>query len=284
MAYEEQKEWMRKQFISNGRNRPVLGDEDGGGSHYVAACTYHGGGINHTGVSQACHAHVPYMSRSFEKLEVMLDHIQGDTREFIGKVQTPEESVAYLQYFMDHPIFSKSFLEHDAELAFKERIMVRDITTLPSNVCMFAIIATRGLWEVYQNKLPHRLAEIRKLVNNVDLAYLLSWYFDDTLKYSPILNTGHVAIGHDKLTLSGARNYVKHQVIREANGTLAQGHPHMGGEEYNVFSIFEKNFIAPYDRNPKDNLFVDFVQSLTDKQTKQISLDNLKEIEEKICE
>lgn len=253
MAYEEEKDYMKKSFCATG-----FGDEDGGGSTYVTACTFHthqkdGKLLNKRAGGQACHMTVRYavanLLSSGLKTEVMLDHIQGASREKIGKLQTPEESVRYLQYFMDHPIFSKSFLEHDAQVAFDERIMVRDLNSLPANTCMFAIIATRALWEQYQYKLPHRFCVLVDAGLSPDFAFIMAHYVGilgiDNYVLDPILNTGHVAIASNLLGCEAVKNYLNHVTPVVANGTLAAGFNWLD-DKVNVFSTFENKFVQTY--------------------------------------
>jgi len=292
------KDWMNAR-LKNGS----IGDEDGGGAQFVVGCSYHGhaddGELQHElGWGQQCHAHVPLMaSRCIIRpdggdafaVEVMLDHIQGGDRQQIEKLQTREESVKFLQYFMDHLIFSKSFLEHDAEKAFEERIMVRDLGSLPANAAMFAIIATRALWETYQSRIPHVFCELLKTGINPDFAYILAFYLrtmnDGSFIIDPLINSGHISLGTDRFTTAAVKNYLNHEMPVSATGTLKDGVSHMNdpygiaqGPRWNVFSLFEPAFSKTYGPLPKNAVF--FRKALEDYFNKvPVNADTLKQLE-----
>lgn len=265
MGYATCKDYMRKVMcVLVGENyRKVLGDNDK--VTYVVACTFHNitSNLDVMMTSQMCHNSVGhYASGEYSngiKLPIMLDHIQGGSREHIEQhVQTKEESIRFLQWWMDHPIFSQSFLEHDAKIALEERIMVRDMAKLPANAAMFATIGTRALWEQYQSAIPRRFCAFVDMGINADLAYILAYYLKINDKgdviHSAIPDSGHVTLATDKFTFDGAVNFINNKMIFPAPGPFTEGYcqyifdPCDGKTHYlwNVFSLFENKFSSAY--------------------------------------
>lgn len=262
-------------------------DEDGGGSSFVVLCTYHSIVndviIHQNNGSQACHANVPYKANgTYDSFVCMLDHIQGSSREKIKKLQSEEESIQFLQYFMDHPIFSRSFLEHDAKKAFKERIMVRDLKSLPSNVCMFAIIATRALWESFQNFLPRRFNELVNMGLSKDFAYLMSFYVrkagTDWI-VEATRNNGHISLATNTASSAYIRNYLRHNPVVISDDTLCEKGATSKTDVYNVFAIFENSYRYAYG-NTYPDLFCKEVEKFF--MNKKVNEDTLKQFEEKV--
>lgn len=289
------KDWMNEQFACGN-----LLDEDGGqGLRAVVACTYHsfnGADVNPChlkGPGQQCHAHVPDMrsrmgaSSEGGTIDVMLDHIQGGPREIIGTIQTPEESITFLQYMMDHPIFSKSFLEHNAEKAFNERIMVRDMGSLPSNAFMFCLIATRAMWEVYQHKIPRTFTHLVRDGIHPDVAFLMSNFInvwgDGKYHYGRLQDCGHNAISTNRFTMAAVKNFLNHKTKTVSSGTMKDGIYPTQANKCNVFSLFEDKFTPAYGPvDPHAPLLYDLFKAFGEGEV--VSLKRLKIIEERMRE
>lgn len=225
----------------------------------VAACTYQGptlGGaiVNRTGEGQICHAHVPQMRARFHgDVVAMFDHIQHHDDD--NRFEQPCVE-AYLQWWMDSPLFGRGFLEKDAKTALKERIMVRDISTLPANVEMLAIIAGRALWESFQARMPKNYFDMVESGVDKDLAMLLSSVIKKDGKV--FTNTRSRASGHDAFklqlwTLKDAARWMRGEPSIVAPETLAQGcryynSGYLGDDDnlYNVFSTFLSKFADDY--------------------------------------
>lgn len=184
--------------------------------------------------SQACHASLMYLNQGGnKKIGAMADHICGGYRVSFMPLMKDEEAIKFLQWIMDHDILGKSFLEHDAEVAFKERIMMRDLGSLPANVCAFAIIATRALWEGYQNKIPHRFYRLVEEGISPDFAFLLAYYIDPDLWRINLANTGgHSALDPTSISETFVKNFLAHKLGVVADGTIKEGKPYYKSDEY----------------------------------------------------
>lgn len=155
---------------------------------------------------------------------------------------TDQERVNFLQYVMDHPILGLSFVEHDAEKALKENMMVRDLSKLPSNVMMFCLILTRALWEIYQGNLISRFSKLCEHGFNDNEAFILSNFItvdtDGKLKFSPLPDSGHNAISTATFTCEGLANYVNAKIIHQTEGTILEGFGTQGANGVCVNNVF----------------------------------------------
>lgn len=236
-AKQKLEEWFKKRILS-----PDYAD----GGYGCVACLFarekdNGDYIFNEIDSQACHYSVPKQGRT---AHFVLDSIQKPSlRKRLGN----EVKVAFLQYVMDHPIFKHSFWEHDAKKAVAEGVMVRRVDKLPSNVTMFCFILTRALWEDCQIKLPPRFSRLLEMGMHPDRAFIGAHFFsiteDDTLKYSPNLNSGHTAIPTNQFNSVAIKNFLNHFVASPGIKTITQGGETSGntadGNVACVNSVFE---------------------------------------------
>lgn len=239
MDIEVGKEHMREAFKS-GSLRDLEGSSDVVG--LVSGGLVGGKETWRTDSFQACYGSVHGLCGNFDphKTEVLLDRILGGGRVSIVKQQTPEESIRYLDYFMKHPLFSQSFLEHDATKAFKERIMVRDLDSLPSNICVLALIATRAMWECGRTQIPRRFCNLVDAGVGPDWAMLMSNYFSksgDNFERDMLYGSGHNAFDPLGMTREYAKNWLAYTPKHVVNGTLSEGRTYMTGGA-SVFGSF----------------------------------------------
>src|ERR1700749_434413 len=302
MAYEGLKECMNE-AIDKGRGRReinVLGAEDGGGPSYVCACVVQDSVVNKSGVeeeqywvvsSQMCHGFLNNISNysmqhNGGRTTALADHIQGGKRVILNGLQTPEESIRFLQYLMDHPIIGKSFLEHDAAKAYEERIMIRDLGSLPSNVTQWSITITRALWESYQNMLPRRFCKLLNMGFTPDFSFILAHYFevdDIGVIYMPTPGGGHSAIDCSYFSEKPVENDMAPKFGCLAPGTLVDGVPYYynvynttsGTKQYNVYSTFEPDPVNYFGGKGSNYEFMNVLKE------QQYSVDALKELEKK---
>lgn len=238
-----------KEFLNKAIEDGKIGGTYDGYVVNVSCCAYGkkkegkpGYSFSLMGAFQGCHAEVPSRARGHD---IFLDHIQDSQRK---DNPSPQERIAFLQYLMDHPIFKDSFWEHDAKKAVEEKIMVRRVDVLPSNVMMFCVILTRAMWESYQNKIPSRFVKFVELGLEPDRAFIASHLFRPTpngVSFNPLPSSGHNAIQANKITNEYVRNYLNHKVIMATTRTIYDGGEIDGvaksGGQACVDTVFAKN-------------------------------------------
>lgn len=207
----------------------------------------------HAGVGNCCEGYGTF--HKSDQVLFVVDNINTGRVSFGTKPQ----QIRFLQYLMDHPIFGQSFVEHDAAKAIKEGMMIRDLSKLPSNMCMFCLILTRAMWEDFQGKIVVRFNDLVDYGFSGDAALILSNYVkinNGVLTYSPVVGTGHNAMDVMGYTTETLKNFLNHIVKRPTKGTILEGVSYMS-DGTNVFSVFGKDrekLLNTWVRDNIDNL------------------------------
>lgn len=240
--YQEAKDWHQKVFtdgVMGAFRHPPYHIFKFNNLSCVASSFHYKDGSHKVNTNTACHAGI--YSGQGDQL-CFIDSIQGE------KFNCDLEScIVYLQYFMDHPLFKQTFLEHDARKAFEERMTVNDLSALPANVTAFRLISGRAIWESFQ---IHCIKWFIKLLDtgiSKDMAFLLCWWINDMKLTSPI-NPGHSCLDVGKLSVDYAKNYLAHAPKGARKGLLSDGVNYYS-DEYSVDSVFENKPSGIYTGN-----------------------------------
>jgi len=206
-------------------------------------------------------------------------HIQGGARTV--QPMTDEEAIRYLQYLMDNDMFKGAFLKHNAEEAMAERMVYHDLNSLPANQAMWAITATRALWESPFSKVPSCFCKLVDAGLSPDYSYIMAHYLEpsgDGFVLSEFRgNSNHAVVSMYNFDEVSLRNFMKHKITLLAPGPISAGNGYTksygGGSRYSIFQLFKDEYECR-------DAFIPLKKILTDKLgNKQISPEQLKALE-----